>query len=251
MLATADLELLGADPETVKAAKEERRRKEEEAEAKKRAADAQLQSSALLFAEQMAAKVTAVVSVAIVVSVALVVSVAIVSIADGRQGQRHPERTAHAHMHMHMSSGLSRWSHAPRPRATPTRPHHAPAGHRGQEGGGGGQEGRGGRCRAPAAGAAARCGRCAPLAAATPPRRGGRRRGRGHLRGPRSGRRGQAPDRCGRRGRGGGRGQTPRLRRHGPIGDEAPYGETEADAALPSGVRPPRRPCRMRKKGGG
>ena len=122
MLATADLELLGADPETVKAAKEERRRKEEEAEAKKRAADAQLQSSALLFAEQMAAKVTAVVSVAIVVSVALVVSVAIVSIADGRQGQRHPERTAHAHMHMHMSSGLSRWSHAPRPRAPTTRP---------------------------------------------------------------------------------------------------------------------------------
>ena len=55
---------------------QERRRKEEEAEAKKRAADAQLQSSALLFAEQMAAKVTALVSGALVVSGAIVVSVA-------------------------------------------------------------------------------------------------------------------------------------------------------------------------------
>ena len=92
----------------------------------------------------------------------------------------------------------------------PTRHPHAPPGHRGQEGGGGGQEGRGGRCRAPAAGAAARCGPRAPLAAAPSPRRGRRRRGRGRLRGCR---RGQAADRCGRRGRGGGRGQTPRLRR--------------------------------------
>jgi hypothetical protein len=56
MLATADLELLGADPETIKAAKAERKKAEEKAEEEKRAANAQLQSSALLFAEQMAAK---------------------------------------------------------------------------------------------------------------------------------------------------------------------------------------------------
>ena len=57
MLATADLELLGADPETIKAAKAERKLAEEKAEEAKRTATAHLQSSALLFAEQMAAKV--------------------------------------------------------------------------------------------------------------------------------------------------------------------------------------------------
>jgi len=59
MLATADLELLGADPETIKAAEAERKLAAEKAEADKRAATANLQSSAIAFAEQLAAKVIA------------------------------------------------------------------------------------------------------------------------------------------------------------------------------------------------